>query len=449
MPQANHIDLAHPDLSFVADLPKDMGKFLLHRLEWLRTARWNQLPPPNHNWVTWLALAGRGFGKTRCGAEFVADEAMKSPGIRVALIGPTAVDPCRVMVEGESGLLSILGQEGEGIVKKWNRSTTELFLENGTLLKGYSSEEPGSLRGPQHHLIWGDELCAWKKMVDTYDMARMGLRLGLHPQMIITSTPKPSKLLKGLIADPSTVLVTGSTYENEANLPQIFMDDLKRRYEGTRLGAQELYARILEDFDDAFLKHEEIGHVERPPELGRIVIAVDPAGTHRKDADTTGIIAAGIEDPHDKSTHGFVLADYSLRAPPEVWGRRVVEAYHSHEADLIVAEKNYGGEMVASVIKNVDPNVPVKLVTATKGKTVRAEPVLMLYQQNRIFHVGHFPELEEQITAFTPKGYQREGSPDRGDACVWAFTELLLHGSQIMSHVSPLVFLGHAPWRLN
>jgi phage terminase large subunit-like protein len=354
------------------------------------------------------------------------------------------------MVEGESGLLSILGQPGEGIVKQWNRSTTELFLTNGSMFKGFSSEEPKNLRGPQHHLVWCDEFGAWKNQQDTFDMGKMGLRLGKHPKMIITTTPRPGKLLKSIMADPKTVLVRGTTYENAANLPQSFFDDLKRRYEGTRLGAQELLAQILENFDDAFLKHEDIRHVDEAPECGRIVVGVDPAGTHRKGADYTGIIAAGVEDPADPETKAYVLGDYSVRASPEAWARRAVDAYHTLGADLIVAEKNYGGEMVASVIKNVDPNVPVKLVTATKGKTVRAEPVLMLYQQGRVFHVGHLPELEEQITAFTPQGYAREGSPDRGDACVWTLTELMLGKRNQLHVVEPgIIGVAGSRWQIH
>ena len=280
-------------------------------------------------------------------------------------------------------------------------------------------------------------------------MSKMGLRLGKNPKMIITTTPRPSKLLKTILNDPKTITVRGTTNENAANLPQSFFDDLKRRYEGTRLGAQELLAQILENFDDAFLKHEEIRHVDEAPVCGRIVIGVDPAGTHRKDADYTGIIAAGVEDPSNPATKAFVLGDYSVRASPEVWARRAVEAYHTLGADLIVAEQNYGGSMVQSVLNNVDPNVPVKLVVATKGKTVRAEPVLMLYQQGRVFHVGHLPDLEEQITAFTPMGYAREGSPDRGDACVWALTELLLNKRNSLHAVEPgIVGAAGSRWQI-
>lgn len=451
MPQVSQLDISQQhDLSFLGDLPAALGAFVSHRLDWLNTARWNQLPPPDVPWATWLLLAGRGFGKTRSGGEYVADVAVMNPGTRVALLGVTAVDPCRVMVEGESGLLSILGQPGEGVVKQWNRSTTELFLTNGSMFKGYSSEEPKNLRGPQHHIVWGDELCAWKNMQETYDMAKMGLRLGQDPKMVVTTTPKPSKLLKSLIMDPTTVTVRGSTYDNQAHLPASFFADLERRYKGTRLGAQELLAQILENFDDAFLRHEDIRHVPEAPTLGRIVIGVDPAGTHRKNADYTGIIAAGVEDPEDPGTNAVVLGDYSIRATPEGWARRAVDAYHTLEADLIVAEKNYGGEMVASVIHNADPNVPVKLVTATKGKTVRAEPVLMLYQQGRVVHVGHLPELEEQITSFTPTGYAREGSPDRGDAAVWALTELMLGKSTRLRVVNPATIgaVASSKWQL-
>ena len=434
----------------MADLPPDLAAFVAHRLDWLSTARWNQLPPPGTDWALWMLLAGRGFGKTRCGGEYVANEAVMSPNTRVALVGVTAVDPARVMVEGESGLLSYLGRPGQGMVKQWNRSTSELFLTNGSIFKGYSSEAPENLRGPQHHLVWADEMCAWKHAQETYDMAKMGLRLGDHPRMVVTSTPKPSKLLKSLITDPRAVVVRGTTYENSANLPASFFEDLKRRYEGTRLGAQELLAQILENFDDAFLKHEDIRHVDDAPTLERIVVGVDPAGSHRKEANYTGIIAAGVDHPEDPMTDAYVIGDYSVRATPETWARRAVDVYHSLNADCIIAEKNFGGDMVESVIRNVDPNVPVRLVHASKGKTVRAEPICMLYQQGRIKHVGHLPDLEEQLTAFTPTGYAREGSPDRGDAAVWALSELLLNVRDRMHTVVPITIGSRArsPWQI-
>lgn len=438
MPEISQIDLSSPDaFDFLGDLPPDMAKFVAHRLSWIETARYSQLPPPGGDWHTWMLLSGRGAGKTRSGGEFVANEAVMCPGTRVAMIGVTAVDPCRTMVEGESGLLSILGQPGEGIVRQWNRSTTELFLTNGSLFKGYSSEEPKNLRGPQHHLAWLDELCAWKNMQETYDMAVMGLRLGAKPRMIITTTPRPSKLLKAIMANPTTVLVRGTTYDNRANLPASFFEELKQRYEGTRLGSQELMAQILEDFENAFLRHEDIRHVDEAPVLERIVVGVDPAGSHRKAADYTGIVAAGIESVEDPKTSGYILGDHSLRAPPEVWAQRAVDLYHQLGADLIVAEANYGGTMVQAVINNVDPNVPVKLVVATKGKVVRAEPVLMLIQQGRVKLVGHMIDLEDQLTSFSPIGYAREGSPDRGDACVWAITELMLGKRNRLRVVDP------------
>lgn len=398
-----------------------------------------------------LYLAGEGMiptHNTRSGAEYVANEAAMRPGLRVALVGATAVDPCRVQVEGESGLLAILGSPGAGVVKQWNRSTTELFLTNGSLFKGYSSEEPKNLRGPQHHIVWGDEFAAWKNMQETFDMAKMGLRLGSDPKMVLTTTPRPSALLKSVMSDPKTIVVRGTTYENSAHLPASFFEDLKRRYEGTRLGAQELLAQILENFDDAFLKHEDIRHVDEAPTLERIVVGVDPAGSHRKAANYTGIIAAGVDSPEDPQTDAYVIGDYSVRATPEIWARRAVEVYHTLNADCIIAEKNFGGDMVESVIRNVDPNVPVRLVHASKGKTVRAEPICMLYQQGRIKHVGHLPELEEQLTAFTPAGYAREGSPDRGDAAVWALSALMLNMRAGMHAVVPITVgsRSRSPW---
>ena len=369
MPSVN-LAVKPADFDILNVLPKSMQEFADHRLSWLNTARPNQIPPESFEWFLWLLCAGRGFGKTRCGAEETSNRMIRMPNYRVALLAPTTGDIRDTMVEGESGLLATIPL---GLIHKWNRSLLELTLTNGARAKGYSSESPERLRGPQHNFAWLDEVCAFLNMQETVDMLMMGLRLGKFPQMMCTTTPKPLKLLKEWVLAKDTHLVTGSTFENMANLPEKFRQKLVEKYEGTRIGRQELYAEILEDFENAFLKHDQIIHIKEAPDLRRIVIGVDPAGTHRKGSDLTGIVAAGVNSHRE----GFVLGDYTLCASPEKWAQRAVDVYHEHEADLIVAEKNYGGEMVQATIHGADPSVPVKLVHASRGKQIRAEPVIM------------------------------------------------------------------------
>jgi len=423
---------AELDLGCLTVLPEGLQEFAAHRVGWLNTARPNQIPPETFDWFLWLLCSGRGFGKTRCGAEETSNRMVRIPEYRTALLAPTTGDIRDTMVEGESGLLSCVPPK---LIHKWNRSLLELTLTNGSRAKGYSSESPERLRGPQHHFAWLDEVCAFINLQETIDMLMMGLRLGEFPQMLCTTTPKPLQLLKDWVRAKDTHLVTGSTFENMDNLPEKFRQKLVEKYEGTRLGRQELYAEILEDFENAFLSHEQILHVDKAPGLRRIVIGVDPAGSHRKGSDLTGIIAGGTDMARD----AYVLGDYSLVASPEKWASRVVDVYHDLEADLIVAEKNYGGEMVMSTIHGADENVPVKLVHASRGKQIRAEPVIMKYEQGKIFHVGYYEDLESQLCAFTPEGYELENSPDRADALVWCMTELLL-GRNYLTPVLPESF---------
>lgn len=389
---------------------------LAARSDWLATARPEQVAPEG-DWLTWVILAGRGWGKTRTGAEDVAWYGMANPGSRIAIIAPTAADARDTCVEGDSGLLNVLPREA---VQTWNRSLGELILVNGTRFKTFSADEPERLRGPQHHRIWADELAAWR-YPEAWDQAMFGLRLGQHPQAVVTTTPKPTPLVKALVAAKTSHVTRGSTFDNAANLAPSALQMLKDKYEGTRLGRQELEAEILGDLPGALwaLATLDAYRLREFPDLGRVVVAVDPAVTATEASDEHGIVVAGLADQR-----GIVLEDASLSGSPNEWARRAVSLYRSWNADCIVIEVNQGGDMVAHTIRTIDPNVKIKEVRASRGKHVRAEPIAALYEQGRVAHVGSFPELEAQMTQMTVNGYEGEGSPDRVDALVWAMTEL-------------------------
>lgn len=325
-------------------------------------------------------------------------------------------------MEGESGLLNVLPPEA---VAKWNRSLGELVLFNGSRAKLFSADVPERLRGPQHHVAWADELAAWR-YAEALDQLRFGLRLGVRPKLIVTTTPRPVPLLQGIMRQKQGVHITrGSTFENAANLAPAALEELKNRYEGTRLGRQELYAELLEDVPGALWSHQQIDalRVKAPPPLVRILLAVDPAVTSSAGSDATGIVAVGLGD--DK--RAYVLADATLSAPPHQWARKVVALYESLKADLVIGEVNQGGDLVESVLRTIAPELPYRAVRANRGKLLRAEPVAALYEQGRVHHVGTFAALEDEMTRFAP-GLIEQNSPDRVDALVWALTELLLHG---------------------
>lgn len=384
-----------------------------YRLRWRLQARSNQIPPEG-NWTIWVALAGRGWGKTKVASEDMAHYGLVHPRARMAVIAPTYPDARDTCVEGESGLLSCLPPDR---IRMYNRSLGELVLTNGARYKLFSGDQPDRLRGPQHHRIWMDELAAFEHVRDVWANAMLGLRLGEHPQVVVTTTPRPIGLLKDLIArdGQDVVVVRGSTYENLDNLAPAFAQEVLSRYEGTRIGRQEIHAELLEDVEGALWTREMILRAPAPG-LQRVVVAVDPSGS--KDGDEVGIVVAATA-----GDRGYVLADLSGHLSPDAWGRRAVGAYHDHHADRIVAEANFGGEMVRQTLRVVDPSVPVHLVTASRGKLVRAEPVAALYEQGRIFHTEIFPILEDQLVTWTP---ENAGSPDRMDALVWAFHELML-----------------------
>ena len=379
------------------------------------------MPPPG-DWRVWLLLAGRGFGKTRSGAEFVRARIAARAARRIALVAPTEADARDVMVEGESGLLAIAPPDYRPVYEPSKRRVT---WPNGAIATLFSAEEPERLRGPQHDLAWCDELAAWR-YPQTWDMLMFGLRLGEDPRAVVTTTPRPNQLIRALLADPKVVVTRGRTVENRAHLAPAFLAQIVRRYEGTRLGRQELDAELLEDAPGALWRRGviEASRVAAPPALARVVVAIDPAAASHKDADETGIIVAG----RDADGGGYVLADASGRYAPAEWARAAIAAYAAHRADRVVAEVNNGGEMVEATLRMVDPNVPFAAVRAARGKAARAEPVAALYEQGRVRHLGAFPQLEDQMCAFTADfdpdaaGY----SPDRVDALVWALTELIV-----------------------
>jgi phage terminase large subunit-like protein len=396
------------------------------RVRWLnQLARPEQLPTEDASWNTWLYLAGRGAGKTRTAAEWLAWEASSKPRTRWAIVAPTYGDARDTCAEGESGIVNVLRQYGT--LKDYNRSIGEIFLTNGSRIKLFSGEEPERLRGPQHHGGWFDELAAFK-YPEAWDQYQFGLRLGDFPQTIVTTTPKPIKLIKELIAQDNVKVVRGSTFDNEKNLAASALAQYRLRYENTRLGRQELYGEILDNVEGALWTRNIIdsARVTEAPPLIRIVVAIDPAVTSSATSDETGIVAAGVATNGDY----FVLDDKSLRATPDTWARKAVELYHKHKADKIVAETNNGGDMVIMLLRQVDASIAVQKVTATRGKQLRAEPISSLYEQGRVHHVGYFSELETQMCEWTP---QSNESPDRLDALVWALTELNTGGASMIA----------------
>jgi len=393
--------------------------------DWAFWARPNQLPPDGE-WRVWLVLAGRGFGKTRTGAEMIRARVTARTAHRLAIVAPTAGDARDVMVEGESGILAIS--------PPWERpryepSKRRLTWPNGAIATLFSADEPERLRGPQHDATWCDELASWRHP-EAWDMLMFGLRLGTDPRVVVTTTPRATTLLRGLIADPTVVVTRGTTYENRANLAPAFFGQVIRKYRGTRLGRQELEAELLEDVPGALWNRGilEGSRARAAPPLIRVVVAIDPAASSTERADETGIIVAG----KDEGGRGWVLADASGRYQPTEWARTAVSVYRAHKADRIVAEINNGGDMVEATLRIIEPNAPFTAVRASRGKVTRAEPIAALYEQGRVHHLGVFPELEDQMCAFTADAHDNLAtrsvgySPDRVDALVWALTDLLV-----------------------
>lgn len=397
---------------------------------WEFWARPEQLEPAG-KWNTWVALAGRGWGKTRAGAEWVRHRIKKGDGI-VHCVAPTKGDVRRVMVEGDSGLLKVCWSGDKSVrgahlgFPTWSPTNNTLTWENGAKAVFFSAEDPERLRGPQAHASWCDELCAWRNAQETWDMMQFGLRLGRHPRVFVTTTPKTTKLLRTILNDETTLVSKGSTYDNADNLAGTFLDAIRKTYEGTRLGRQELYAEVLDEASGALWNRGLLATCEiekdEVPQLSRIVVSVDPAVTANKESDMTGIIVAGV----DVNGTAYVLADHTDRYTPQEWASKVVQLYNEYMADRVVAERNQGGDMVRHTLHTEDETLPIRLVHASRGKMARAEPVSALYEQGRVKHVRGLNDLEDQMVQWEPLG--SIGSPDRLDALVWAITDLSLNG---------------------
>lgn len=384
---------------------------------WRLIARPNQLPPPG-SWYIWVLLGGRGSGKTRAGAEFVRSRVESGEARRIAIVARSAADYRDVMIEGESGLLNLCWKEG--FRPKFESSKRRLIWPNGAIAICYSAEEPDQLRGPQHDTAWCDELASWSRP-EAFDNLLLGMRIG-DPRVVVTTTPRPTKFVKDLVQVRSRVVVTRmSTYENLDNLAPAFRDEVLKRYEGTLLGRQELYGEIVEPVEGSLWNLKMLEDAYRPgesPEFSSIVVGVDPALTSKASSDETGIVVVGL----GKDGLYYVLDDRSLRGTPARWGQEVVDAYHDWDANWVVVEVNSGGEMVRNLIETIDTSVALKEVRATRGKALRAEPVVSLYEQGKVVHTRRFPKLEEQMLFWIP-GHS-DFSPDRVDALVWAMQGL-------------------------
>jgi phage terminase large subunit-like protein len=409
-----------------------MQSSLIHRETRLLNREWRlwaregkQLPPDDLNWRSWLILGGRGAGKTRAGAEWVRAQALglwpeTGPRAeRIAIIGPTFDEVRLVMIEGKSGLLGVHMDDERPVYESSKRLLT---WPNGSIAQVFSADEPESLRGPQFDAAWCDELAKWKQAADVWNMLAFALRLGHSPRVAVTTTPRPTAMLKRLLADPSTAVTRSRTADNRAHLAGSFWNDVQARYGGTRLGRQELDGELIEDDPDALFRREliELSRVAQVPDLARIVVAVDPPASHSRKSNACGIVCVGL----GQDGRAYVLDDHSIRgARPAAWAQRVVALYHARKSDRVVAEVNQGGAMVEQVLREVDPHLAFRAVHASRGKQARAEPVAALYEQGRVHHVGTFPELEDEMCSAIRDGAR---SPDRLDALVWAVSDLML-----------------------
>jgi phage terminase large subunit-like protein len=400
----------------LGSLSDEDHKRLLHAWDfWARPEQ----RPPKWNWLQWLVKAGRGWGKNRTGAEFLREEIEEGRAGHVALIGRTAADVRAVMVEGNSG---ILARSHPGFRPIYNPSRRKLTWPNGAIATTYSGDEPDALRGPEHDLAWLDEFATYRYADEVWSNLQFGLRVGNHPRSIITTTPRPIKILRELIKDPTTAVTGGPTYQNLANLSRQFHRIIEK-YKGTTLGRQELDAELLEDIPGALWKRTTVD-AQRIPwthkdllDLTRIVVAIDPATTSKEGSADTGIIVAGL----GSNGHAYVLDDVTQHDRPDVWIRAALDALERWKGDRIIAEVNNGGDLVEAVLRHVDPDAPYTSVHASRGKRTRAEPIAALYEQGKVHHLGALPELEDQMCTWLPLS---EESPDRVDALVWALTEL-------------------------
>ncbi len=405
---------------FLDGLPAHVYEEWVQR--WSNHAHDGQMPPPG-DWRVWLIRAGRGFGKTRAGAQWVNEMAVV-PGTRIALVGATLEDARRVMVQGPSGVVATAKLD---LAVTWRPTSGEVRFPNGAVATVYSAAAPEALRGPEHHFAWADELGKWRDAAAWSNLV-MGLRLGERPRVLVTTTPRRTALMRQVMALPDLVETRGATRDNK-HLPGAFVAAIEAEYGGTRLGRQELDGEMLDDVAGALWPRAliERQRVRVAPALVRVVVGVDPpAGTASGEGgDACGIVAAG----QGEDGQGYVIEDASVAdASPERWARAVAECAARVGADRVVAEANQGGAMVESVLRAADAVLPVTLVRAARGKVARAEPVAALYEKKRVWHVGTFPALEDELAGLaTGGGYEGPGrSPDRADACVWALTHLML-----------------------
>lgn len=412
-------------LVLASGLSSDKQEALLR--DWILWARKDQLPPPGE-WTSWLIMGGRGAGKTRAGAEWVRGMALGLPPFadkphqRIALVGETYDDARDVMIEGVSGLLAIHRKDECPVYEK---TRGKLTWPNGASAQIFSAEEPDGLRGPQFYAAWCDEVAKWRYLDLAWNNLQFALRLGDRPRQVITTTPRPVPLLKKLLTDQHCAVTRTLTSDNAENLSSVFFERVVDRYAGTRLGRQELEGELIEERDDALWSRDMIdaSRVNTPPELSRIVIAVDPAVTSHKRSDACGIVAVG----KGEDGHAYVLEDATLSgARPDAWAARAIALYKRMHADCLIAEVNQGGDVIESVIHAVDPSVPVTKVRASRGKFLRAEPVAALYAKTRIHHVGALSALEDEMCDFGTDGLSGGRSPDRLDALVWAISSLKL-----------------------
>ena len=400
--------------------------------DWEFWARPSQLPP-KVDWFFWLVLAGRGYGKTRMAAEWIRSQvegispltAPKNAPERIALVADTILDGRATMIEGESGIISCFPPDFRPSFEVTSR---KLIWPNGIQAFLYSSEAPDQLRGPQHHIAWGDEIAKWGHGEEVWSNLLFGLRLGTAPKVMVTTTPRNIPLMRKLLEEKNIYITRGSTYDNQANLPAQFMDQVIGKYKGTRLGRQEINGELLSDVQGALWNRNMLERAYLKADIKdiswqRIIVAIDPPVTSGAKADACGIIVAGI----DAAGLGYVIADWSERGlSPYGWAAKALKAYRKYDADRLTAEVNNGGELVESLLRQIDPEVSYKAVRASKGKYRRAEPIAALYEQRRIKHLGDFSELEDEMCNLTLAGLTAGKSPDRTDALVWAFTELML-----------------------
>ncbi|MEL6622470.1 MAG: terminase family protein [Pseudomonadota bacterium] len=423
---ATNSDLKVDDLAAAF---RDWPPRVLQRLasDWHVWARDDQLPPiettDGEAWRSWLFLGGRGAGKTRAGAEWIRARALSQARQRIALVGETIGDVAGVMVEGQSGLLSVHADHERPTYEIAKR---RLIWPNGTIAQFFSAERPDGLRGPQFHAAWCDELIKWRHAEATWDMLQFGLRLGIAPQTVVTSTPRPLPLLKRLMEDATTVVTRATTFANRANLAPAFLTEMERRYSGTLLGKQELEGALIENSSGALWRRDWIEQQRvwnAPSERGRTVVAVDPPVTAHANSDACGIVVAA----RGADGRGYVLADRTLQGrAPDVWARAVVQAHTDFDADAVVVEVNQGGDLVSQVLRQIHPGLAIRSVRARRGKWLRAEPVAALYAEARVSHVGDFADLETELLTFGLAERSDRNSPDRLDALVWALTDLML-----------------------